>query len=239
MVLARLISQPGVRVDVAPATRGIEEQPAAVAVTADEGAPPAGAAKTTEASASPLLVIGALVAVALATLIASWTRKGGDAAVFTSNVEGVTVFALFYVWAQALERLLEPIASIGPFATGPKKQERDVALAEASRAPDTPTQTEKLDAAAELQAKIEQWRANRAIVFWAVASIIALVVAARLKLYFLVAVGVPANSVPDWVHILVTAMVIAGGTKPLHDLITRIQQAKSSAQDPKEVGGIK
>jgi len=126
---------------------------------------------------------------------------------------------LFYVAAQAIERLLEPFASlIKP--TQQKAEERDEKVAAAIA---EPTQA-NAQAAADAQAAVEKRRANRTIAFWACATILGMAVAAGLKLYFLQVVGI--EDAPRTIEILATGLVISGGTKPLHDLITRIQPSK-------------
>lgn len=91
------------------------------------------------------------------------------------------------------------------------------------------------EAAALKQAELDRIRANRRLLFWGLATVVGLFASAALKLYFLRALGVPDS--PRWAEILVTGLVIGAGTKPLHDLISRIEKSKENAADPPEVGG--
>lgn len=72
----------------------------------------------------------------------------------------------------------------------------------------------------------KQSKANRAVVFPALGFIIAVIAAEVLGLYFLDAIG--RNDVSKNLDVIVTALAIGGGTKPLHDLIKRIEKAKET-----------
>jgi len=131
-------------------------------------------------SAMILVALGACLVTRLNVTL--WDRAGTS----PTRIDGVNVFALFYVLSQALERLLEPIAALG-------------CVKKAAR------------------------RATRAIIFWALATLIALLVSAWARLYLLQLVGM--QGAPRLMEISVSALVIGGGTKPLHDLITKIDKA--------------
>lgn len=72
----------------------------------------------------------------------------------------------------------------------------------------------------------KQCKANRSIVFSAIAFGLAVLLAEYLGLYFLQAVGAPAVS--GDLDVVVTALAIGGGTKPLHDFIKSIEKAKQN-----------
>jgi hypothetical protein len=40
------------------------------------------------------------------------------------------------------------------------------------------------------------------------------------------------DAVPAWVDALVTGLVVGSGTKPLHDVLSRVQKTKEKAEDP-------
>jgi hypothetical protein len=40
------------------------------------------------------------------------------------------------------------------------------------------------------------------------------------------------NGVSYWADCLITGLVVGSGTKPLHDLITRVQSQSATAQTP-------
>jgi hypothetical protein len=72
----------------------------------------------------------------------------------------------------------------------------------------------------------KQAKANRAVVFPAFGFILAVLLAEKLGLFYVQAVGVSDLS-KDW-DVIITALAIAGGTKPLHDAIKRIEKAKET-----------
>jgi hypothetical protein len=72
----------------------------------------------------------------------------------------------------------------------------------------------------------KQGKANRAVVFPALGFLLAVLLAEKLGLYFVHAVGVKDLS-KEW-DVLITALAIGGGTKPLHDAIKRIEKAKET-----------
>ena len=168
---------------------------------------------------------------------------------------GISVFALFYAVTQSTERLLEPFASLWD-TTLPHRQARDQSMAIAenmSIVGEPAAATEHLRTAAEQQAKLDQQRSNRAVIYWAAASVLGLLLAGVLGLYLLHVVGLRDDLVgPDgrlagswWsgagvrhlLDLLITGLAIGGGTKPLHDLIQNVQEAKNGRKDPPQVAG--
>jgi len=72
----------------------------------------------------------------------------------------------------------------------------------------------------------KQAKADRAVIFPAFGFILAVLLAEMLGLFYLQAVGVSAVSKD--LDIIITALAIGGGTKPLHDAIKRIEKAKET-----------
>jgi hypothetical protein len=70
-----------------------------------------------------------------------------------------------------------------------------------------------------------QAKADRAIVVGGIALLLGIALRLILGLRFLSAVEV--QSPPRWLDVFVTGLVIAGGTKPLHDLIGTIEKSKA------------
>lgn len=89
------------------------------------------------------------------------------------------------------------------------------------------------DVAAAAQAAVEEERANSAVIMWALASLLGIIIAAVVGLGLLHTVGV--RGAPRLVDVVVTGLAIGGGTKPLHDLISNLQASKDSKSDPAEV----
>jgi hypothetical protein len=148
---------------------------------------------------------------------------------------GLTVFAVFFVAAAAIERLLEPIAALMPNTTEQKTIAKTAVVAAGNKtasvaASTTPAaltaaQTALNDAANEVDGA--NWSTYwKTVSLWAIATVIAMLGSAFLKLYFLHAVGIAAGPRP--VEILSTGLIIGAGTKPLHDLVDMLQASSAA-----------
>jgi hypothetical protein len=107
-----------------------------------------------------------------------------------------------------------------------------------------------VELAAAAQADLDQRRVDKAVAYWALATVLGLLLSATLGMYLLHIVGLrgdglgPSGSwagglftAPGFRHmldLLVTGLAIGGGTKPLHDLISNLQAAKVSKKDPSQ-----
>jgi hypothetical protein len=69
--------------------------------------------------------------------------------------------------------------------------------------------------------KLAQVRADKTVVFWALASICGLAISGSFG--FLLLQAISSQHVNQCLDLIVTGLVIGAGTKPLHDLITGIQ----------------
>jgi hypothetical protein len=189
-----------------------------------------------------------VVLVVVGTLFGTVLYNGGLDVTFTPPT-GVGIFALFYILAQVIERILEPFA---PFLGTTKAKDpasgkeevttqlgarasMDMAVAAALASPE-----DKAGAAADAQRNVDQVRANATVVTFGVASLLAMLGAGLLEALLLETVGVEglgangANVV--WIDILVTGLAVGAGTKPLHDLISNIKESKEDKQDKKPGG---
>jgi hypothetical protein len=111
---------------------------------------------------------------------------------------------------------------------------RDTTLAAAMNGPSPGT----LAAAATAQNNLERIRLNRAVLAWTFTSALAMVIAGLLGLKLIAAISSgPANASPALLDLVVTGLVIGGGTKPLHDLIAGLQESRKAKQDPPAAGG--
>jgi hypothetical protein len=144
----------------------------------------------------------------------------------------VGAFALLYLMAQSIERLLVPVSWFGGGFLGPvgegsqwrnfasrskaslavKHQE---ALAAAYKAPSTATAQK----AANAKHDVDQYRANLTATTFGLAAFAAMLISGYAGVFLLHIVGLHTAA---WLDILVTGLAIAGGTKPLHDLISNI-----------------
>jgi hypothetical protein len=157
------------------------------------------------------------------------------------DVDGFAVFAPLYIAAQAIERFLEPLAARVNVTTNEKaalKQTRQHLVRLEALPTDDPRRT--LEALEEADRRIEQAeralaksKAERAIPLWAAASVLGLLVCAVLGLGLIEAIAKlrPGSEFIRTVDVLLTGLAVGAGTKPLHDLIARIEKAKDSA-DP-------
>lgn len=169
------------------------------------------------------------------------------AAVVLDAISGIDIkienefilLGVFYIVAQAVERLVEPLLAKETVApqTEDKKAElgkAKVALASAESAVEAQGDAK---AAQEALTAAQQQRARAG---WALASIFALIACGALGLGLIESVStvtVEGGKSDRWlslfsaVDIVVTGLAVGAGTKPLHDLITRIEKSKEKA-DP-------
>lgn len=207
---------------------GTEEAVKAAGVTAGSAQ---AAASDIDTAPNTALVVTAFIALAAVYAVAAFfisPRVDATPLDDFNPSEGIGAFALFYVFAQAVERILEPVSRV-LLATTTQTRERDNAVVEAKNDPDS---AQKAKEAADKQAVVDRKRSNRAVVFWGVATALGFLASATMEAYFLRAVG--DTDAERWAEILVTGAIIGAGTKPLHDLITRIEKKKEQAQDPPE-----
>jgi hypothetical protein len=167
------------------------------------------------------------------------------------DVQGFAVFAPIYFAAQAIERLLEPLASVYN-TTIPQKEavksarEQKVRAETALKAAlgadpavinreSAPVNTEMAAATAFEQAALRALRlkrANRKLLWFAVATVIACILSGLLGLGILEAMSTQKlEAYLGAIDVGLTGVVIGAGTKPIHDLIERVQKSKENA-DP-------
>jgi hypothetical protein len=196
------------------------------------------------------------------------------------SVDGLTIFAVFFVAALAIERLLEPLSN-AMLPRAERTMNAQDAMRQAKKAaadyrdsldqddpdvdtkavesegtattrahaahtehespendgnrvvPDAPSPTasqNKTDPAddannairkaAKAMEALSVRQLQRTTVFWAIATCLAMLMAAVMNLYFLKTVGLTVGD--PWEEILATGLIIGGGTKPLHDLVKLI-----------------
>jgi hypothetical protein len=244
---------------VAPA---VPAAPPTAPAKAAEDPPPESGTATVSSTPNPLAVLLAFVLVGVAWWVATNVIHDPDfepdAAVGTP-VEGLTIFAVFFVAASAIERLIEPLTL---FYGQDKKADLDAKAAAAKKAVDAAyaaqtaylnadaadTATAKaafdtaktaastaLDEAASAKGKASAISGNRAVVVWASASAIGIVAASFLKLYLLKQVGIA--SPPRSMELLATGLIIGAGTKPMHDLVKLIEKRKENQTAAASGGG--
>ncbi len=147
-------------------------------------------------------------------------------AVSFAPIDGISLLALFFIMAQALERLVEPLAelSIPGFGSSSNKAaaNRDKKIQEAMATHDRAKKQKDANIGANEQAAFNKIKANTKVSIWAVATFVAMLISGATRLFFLDAVG--AKGVSDLLNVLVTGLVVGSGTKPLHELIKLIEK---------------
>jgi hypothetical protein len=126
---------------------------------------------------------------------------------------GFNAFALLFVMALAIERLIQPLVPIlGPDTTIAKAALQKVQAADAP------------EAVPAAEASVSDSRSKTALVTWGVATGLASIMAASLNITLLRTLTMPTGTHPPfWLDLLVTGLVVGAGTKPLNDLWTRLQ----------------
>lgn len=221
---------------------------ARLSVAPSNGQPAVEGTGTADQRPAIAISLGALVLVVLwAYLAEGWW---GDEAFRTGAkppvpLEGLTIFAVFFVAAAALERLIEPVARLlgndkKVAAAGAKAEataqveaaaQLEAAAQRSAVEPDAaPRAAAATAVAAAAQAKAEEavTTGNRAVALWALASIVGIYAAATTKLYLLTTVGVASPT--RFQEVLATGLIIGGGTKPLHELVELMAAKKEAAK---------
>jgi hypothetical protein len=132
---------------------------------------------------------------------------------------GVSIFALLYIFAQAIERILEPFSSyFGSAKVNGQNVSKTAALSDLAANPSPAT-----------KAVVDQARRARGIVLWGFASALGMIGSGACGVFLLHTAGATgARAIFD---ILVTGLAIGSGTKPLHDLISNVQKSKEGKED--------
>jgi hypothetical protein len=205
------------------------------------GSPPTAAPIVGQADDQPIDLTLVLVAFALLTLawfLAWFLFKAVDPPYFTPSSD-YSAIAAVVLFATALERFLEPISKYLLPDVKEKKQVDETTTTAANLASDPkrgPDEVEgaAVEAATAIAAATKKTN-ERAIAMWALATILALIGPACLGVFFLRAVS-PTSAPNRFLDMLITALIVGAGTKPLHDTIESIQAKKESAQGAPAAG---
>lgn len=196
------------------------QHPDAPTSPAIPGSPFEQAATAPTMAASPIAVLIAFALVA-AGGGAAWLLRGAAPLRVSSPM---AAYMALLVMATAIERLLEPFTTWLP---GRKARDNyDVAVAGMMNG----HVTSSLKLVAAMKARVDRSIANRAVVIWGLATAIATSVCGASGFYVLHTIAAAGYSpnVPPWVDALATGLIVGSGTKPLHDLISKAQDSKSS-----------
>ncbi|GAA5181257.1 hypothetical protein GCM10023322_15470 [Rugosimonospora acidiphila] len=167
-------------------------------------------------------IFGAFVFAAIGTAAGYVVHRWGSHVEPFEIGNQVSAYAAIIVFAGAVERLLEPFSNLLPGARARAEYESTVAALTNL----DPAITLKDVAAA--RARLDRALANRAVLMWGLATGVAALVSAAGGFYLLHMIAEKGwvSQIPTWVDALITGLVVGTGTKPLHDLISRVQAAK-------------
>jgi hypothetical protein len=160
-----------------------------------------------------------------------------------THPEGIGIFALFYILAQTIERIQEPVASMVKgketvetgAATSVNKTKAKASMERSVAASlNDPADGDLAKAAANAKRAVDQVRTNTTLLLFGTGAFLGMLGAGILKCLLLVTVGV--TGLPIWLDVAVTGLAVGGGTKPLHDLIANIEKAKEAKDDKQATG---
>ncbi len=210
----------------APASPGKEEE-----TGADEALIPLTGAEAADTWAK--IVAGSAMLVGLLwCLFGAGLAEKSHNPPFQSSVD-FALFAAFIVVAGALERFMEPVMLILP----PYAKKEAAKKEEGDSEAETPEQRKARE------------KADRVLVAFGIAVLAGIFVSSLFGLYFLETMGIKLGAMEGtgasakWVFdstgdkllrgldVFITALIITGGTKPLHDMITSIEKKKEVASN--------
>jgi hypothetical protein len=180
--------------------------------------------------------VWALLAIVLGVLFGTVLYEAKTGITFNPP-EGVGIFALFYLVAQVVERVQEPLTPFLGRAKSPDTQgsgksrsknqvvakaELENAVTEARKAPTE----ENAMIAANKQRTTDQISANLTVLMFAGASLLTMLLLGYLKAGLLTSLGV--SNVEPWIDVFASGLIIGAGTKPLHDLISKLSASKDA-----------
>ena len=207
----------------------------------DGGAEAAAAVPAAEPAAKPNLgyTIGGYIGVVVAAGVAILLASKNDVTIGVS--EGFAPFAVIYLVAQAIERGLQPFTYLLGKPDKKSEAKEELRTAKSTQAvafamnQEGAAQTAAVAAVAK-QKKLDVIVADRAVLFWALATMVSLLVCGLLELGLIQSIADVTGSsgdVPKWFQytdVVVTGIAIGSGTKPLHDLIAFIQNTKQKTE---------
>jgi hypothetical protein len=184
----------------------------------------AAAVPTPPASAMAILVAVVVIASGTAAGYAISTAAHVDPFRVTDQM---AIFGVLIIFAAAVERMLEPFTQRLPGRRARADYERAVARL-ANRDPGV-----SVADVAKARARVDRARADRVVIVWGLATAIATIVCAGTGFFVLRALANEPDwdGVATWIDALVTGLIVGSGTKPVHDLVSRLQKSKEKAED--------
>jgi hypothetical protein len=185
------------------------------------------AAAAGSGGANGLAVLGSFALAGLGAIGAFCVQRWGSNPVPLRLGNQTSVFALMFVFAAAVERLLEPFTQWLP-GRKPKERLEQTVAAMANGNP-----AASIFDVAMAKAQVETAKGNRAILSWGLATGMATLVSSAGGFYVVrsLAESPDWSVIPKWMDALVTGLIVGSGTKPLHDWVARMQRTKDNAGD--------
>jgi hypothetical protein len=179
----------------------MENKTGKITATKPTGAPGEDSSLPDATSTARWFLFGCIVlalVVAIVVNCADWATRPFDPS--DAGEANFALFAGFYVAAQVIERLMELFSPLLPFWGLPTGFSDDAKV------------------------RAAQVKADRAKAALGLATLAGVAASAGFGLYFLSAVGIAVPRMPD---IFFTGLIVAAGTKPLHDFISTLQNKNS------------
>lgn len=184
-------------------------------------------------------IAGGYIAVVVAAAVAVLLASKNDVTIGVS--EGFAPFAVIYLVAQAIERGLQPFTYLLGKAEEKGKAKEHLRVAKSSRSiafamEESGPALNAADKIVDEQKKLDVIVADRAILFWAIATVVSLLVCGLLELGLIQSIAKvtgDSGEPPNWFRytdVIVTGVAIGAGTKPLHDFIAFVQNAKQKSE---------
>ena len=143
--------------------------------------------------------------------------------------DATALFGVLFAFATAVERVLEPFARFMPGQHAKGDLEKAVANM-ANKYHDATL--DDLVQVAHAKSMVERGRSSRGLISWGIAVALATVASASGGLYLLHSIaGDGWQGIPVWIDAIITGVVVGSGTKPLHDVISKVQKNKEKSED--------
>ncbi|GAA3282122.1 hypothetical protein GCM10020218_036640 [Dactylosporangium vinaceum] len=215
------------------ATQRIPAPEMGAAVTVGPDAPPPAPGSEAAAVTTQPAGIGSLIAAFV--LVAAGGAGSWSLYHYGINADEIhlpdatALFGVLFAFATAVERVLEPFARFMPGRHAKGDLEKAVANM-ANKYHDATL--DDLIQVAHAKSMVDRGRADRGLISWGIAVALATVASASGGLYLLHSIaGDGWHGIPVWIDAIITGVVVGSGTKPLHDVISKVQKNKEKSED--------